>query len=120
MLNIQKGVFNILTVTLTEKCEVNNPYYLFNFKHKTTGQSVSFYLTDTSGFPERFNEFGFTEGTGTKILEIGMHDYTIYAKTSSANLLPGDELERGIAMVTDSVSAYTEHDPETNYKQHNI
>lgn len=123
MLNISKGVVNILYVTVTEKTTISNPYYLFVFKHGITAVQRTFILTDVSAFPNRYNQFSFTEGSGQKLLDAGLHYYTIYAQSSSANLIPEDadeEVEIGVAYVSESTTSNTQHDPTVEYKQHNI
>ncbi len=55
----------------------------------------NFILTDISTFKERYNKFLFDEGaTDAKTLEVGEHEYRIYAQISSNNLNPtlADEL----------------------------
>ena len=60
-------------------------------------------MTDTSTFKERYNKFLFDEGVSdAKTLEVGEHEYKIYAQISSNNLNPSlaDELvETGILKV---------------------
>jgi hypothetical protein len=91
---INKGQNNFLVFTLTEKVTLNNPYYLFSFKHQVLMSSVNFIASDVSGFPTRFNKFLITETTGTVNLtsgivslpETGFYEYAIYQQTSSSNL----------------------------------
>jgi hypothetical protein len=72
-------------------------------KCRQTDAVKNFILTDTSTFKERYNEFLFDEGvTDAKTLEVGEHEYKIYAQISSNNLNPSlaDELvETGLLKV---------------------
>jgi hypothetical protein len=72
-------------------------------KCRQTDAVKNFLLTDTSTFKERYNEFLFDEGvTDAKTLEVGEHEYKIYAQISSNNLNPSlaDELvETGLLKV---------------------
>jgi len=91
---INKGQNNFLVFTLTEKVTLNNPYYLFSFKHQVLMSTVNFIASDVSGFTTRFNKFLITETTGTVNLtsgivslpETGFYEYAIYQQTSSSNL----------------------------------
>jgi len=91
---INKGQNNFLVFTLTEKVTLNNPYYLFSFKHQVLMSTVNFIASDVSGFPTRYNKFLITETTGTVNLtsgvvslpETGFYEYAIYQQTSSSNL----------------------------------
>jgi len=102
-----------MIVTVTEKVTIDNPVFLFVFKHLQTSTVKAFILTDTSTHTNRFNEFTFTEGSNAaRTLNIGRHEYNIYAQTSAVNIDPllADELvENGIAEVTT-----TENEFETN------
>jgi hypothetical protein len=90
-------------VTATEKVTIANPYFLFSIKSRLTDTTKNFLLTDVSTHTERYNKFLFDEGlTDAKTLEIGEHEYKIYAQISSTNLNPNnaDELvESGILKV---------------------
>ena len=91
---INKGQNNFLVFTLTEKVTLNNPYYLFSFKHQVLMSTVNFIASDVSGFPTRYNKFLITETTGVTNLtsgivslhETGFYEYAIYQQTSSSNL----------------------------------
>jgi hypothetical protein len=91
---INKGQNNFLVFTLTEKVTLNNPYYLFSFKHQVLMSTVNFIASDVSGFPTRYNKFLITETTGVTNLtsgivslpETGFYEYSIYQQTSSSNL----------------------------------
>jgi hypothetical protein len=103
MLNITKQDTKVLYLTLTEKTTISNPTYLFSLKSRQTDNVKNFILTDISTYPERYNEFEFTEGdTEATTLEVGEHLYTIYAQIDPNNLNPNnsDEIvETGIFKV---------------------
>lgn len=121
MLYIDKGILNTLIVTVTEKQTIDNAYYLLSFKNLLTNDVQSLIVTNTSAYPDRYNEFAFTEGTDITINE-GQNEYKIYAQTSSSNTDPDladEELEVGIAQVGEISQTITSHDPVIEYKQHN-
>ena len=103
MLKVTKQDSEYWYVTLTEKVTIANPYFLFSMKCRQTDAVKNFILTDISTFKERYNKFLFDEGvTDAKTLEVGEHEYRIYAQISSNNLNPSlaDELvETGILKV---------------------
>jgi hypothetical protein len=103
MLHITKQDTKVLYLTLTEKTTISNPTYLFSLKSRQTDNVKNFILTDISVYPERYNEFEFTEGdTEATTLEVGEHLYTIYAQIDPNNLNPNnsDEIvETGIFKV---------------------
>ena len=103
MLKVTKQDSEYWYVTLTEKVTIANPYFLFSMKCRQTDAVKNFILTDVSTQKERYNKFLFDEGvTDAKTLEVGEHEYRIYAQISSNNLNPSlaDELvETGILKV---------------------
>ena len=103
MLTITKQDSTYWYVTATENVTISNPYFLFSIKSRLTDTTKNFILTDVSTHIERYNKFLFDEGIDdAKTLEIGEHEYKIYAQISSTNLNPNnaDELvESGILKV---------------------
>jgi hypothetical protein len=103
MLKVTKQDSEYWYVTLTEKVTIANPYFLFSMKCRQTDAYKNFILTDVSTAKERYNKFLFDEGaTDNTTLEVGEHEYRIYAQISSNNLNPSlaDELvEIGILKV---------------------
>jgi hypothetical protein len=103
MLKVTKQDSEYWYVTLTEKVTIANPYFLFSMKCRQTDAYKNFILTDVSTAKERYNKFLFDEGaTDNTTLEVGEHEYRIYAQISSNNLNPSlaDELvETGILKV---------------------
>jgi len=118
---INKGQNNFLVFTLTEKVTINNPYYLFSFKHQVLMSTVNFIASDVSGFPTRYNKFLITETTGTVNLtsgivslpETGFYEYAIYEQTSSSNLNVANAeglLEIGMVKVESPVPVVNAYD----------
>lgn len=103
MLSITKQDTKSLYLTLSEKTTIANPTYLFSLVSRQTDNIKNFILTDESSFPDRYNEFEFTEGdTDATTLEVGEHLYTVYAQLDPNNLNPNnaDEIvETGIFKV---------------------
>lgn len=102
MLNFDKGAENTFIVTLAEKTQLIDPTYLFSFFHPQTKKTKNFILGDLSEFANHYNKFTFTEGSDEDhTLEIGQHNYTIYAQESTTNTDPelAEEVERGICQV---------------------
>lgn len=102
MLLITKGAINYLTVTLTEKVTIANPYFLFVLAGKSNQPLVKLVLSDTSSYTDRYNRFSFTEGTDLTIPNAGDYKYTFYQKETDSTTITDDDvvLETGIARVT--------------------
>lgn len=94
MLIINKSSVNEIIVTLSEKCTLSSPYFLFEFVNDITRTSKLFICADTSSFTDRYNKFLITETSGTENLlsgiislsETGFYHYRIFEQTSSTNL----------------------------------
>jgi len=103
MLLITKQDSENWIVTLNEKVTIANPTFLFSLKSRQTDTIKNFLLTDISAYKDRYNKFYFEEGlTDAKTLEVGEHEYVIYAQISPTNLNPSlaDEIvESGILKV---------------------
>jgi len=96
MILITKATTNTLTLTLTEKCYLPNPYFLFNFKNEVNGVEINIILADTSQFTDRYNRFSFIEPTNGTMLE-GYWSYTVYEQASAVNTDP--ELAYGVVEI---------------------
>lgn len=108
MLLIRKNQSNSLTLTLTEKCDLANPYFLFKFHNVQTGQDIFKILTDTSQFTDRYNRFTFVEPTTADLIE-GFWDYEVYEQASSVNLDPEglNMVESGVMKVVNEATPVT-------------
>ena len=92
MITINKNNSNIVILTLTEKCLLTNPYFLFEFKNVSTNTKQYIIPIDISTETNRFNEFVIVETTSPTIpqikLTVGDYEYTIYEQASSSNTNP--------------------------------
>lgn len=106
MILISKDQTNSLTLTLSERCDLTNPYFLFYFRNKVSGEEFTCLLTDTSQFTDRFNRFSFIEPT-TREMKIGFWMYEVYEQASASNLdrtLAYQMVESGVCKVIDVTS----------------
>jgi hypothetical protein len=124
MLYITKGGTPELIITGREKVTVSPVYYLLVFESEMSQEQKAFIVTDTSTAPNRYQLFSFVEGSSTaKTLAVGTHYWALYAQTSSTNtnpLLASQEIDRGLAYVTASHTAFNDHEVNTTIKQHHI
>lgn len=92
MLQLRESQANTITVTVTEKQTLSSPYYLIRFISEGQNVENSCIVTDSSSYPQRFNQFTVTESTtenrtaGTLTLVEGIHEYRIYEQSSPTNL----------------------------------
>lgn len=115
MIWIVQGESNIVAITLTEKCTLESPFFLFRFVNDESNIEYTFIAEDTSDFPERYNKFTIVETASPDTLDgevhlpnAGFHHYYIYEQASDSNLdytlatslvevgkmkVPGDERE---------------------------
>jgi len=124
MLYITKGGTPELIITGREKVTVSPVYYLLVFESEMSQEQKAFIVTDTSTAPNRYQLFSFVEGSSTaKTLAVGTHYWSLYAQTSPTNtnpLLASQEIDRGLAYVTASHTAFNDHEVNTTIKQHHI
>jgi hypothetical protein len=124
MLYITKSGTPELIITGREKVTVSPVYYLLVFESEMSQEQKAFIVTDTSTAPNRYQLFSFVEGSSTaKTLAVGTHYWALYAQTSSTNtnpLLASQEVDRGLAYVTASHTAFNDHEVNTTIKQHHI
>ena len=126
MILIERNSANTVVLTLTERTTITNATYLFSFQ-SLENEYKNFIAIDTSVQTERYNKFIITEvGNGAEdltvaevqLLPTGFWKYTVYAQTSTTNLLPAsaDEIvERGKVLVQDSSTpAVTYNEPTNN------
>lgn len=93
MIWILKGQSNIIAVTLTEKCTLTQPNYLFRLVNDETNIEYAFIAPDTSNYVERYNKFTITETADPDNLngeielpDSGFYHYYIYEQESTTNL----------------------------------
>ena len=101
MLIITKGELNTLTVTLTEKVTISNPFYLFVLNGKSNQAPVKKVLTDISNYTYRYNQFQFTEGSDITIPNAGQYTYVFYQKSTNSTTIEDTDviLETGLVRV---------------------
>jgi len=104
MIYLQKGATNSVIMTLTEKSELNNPYFLFSFTNNTSGDEKLFNMADISGYRRRYNRFELVETTSENLpngeveLEYGWGRYEVYESATQSldiNDTTGRILEQG-------------------------
>ena len=92
MITINKNTSNTVVLTLTEKCLLVNPYFLFEFKNVSTNTKQYIIPIDNSTQKDRFNQFTIVETASPTIpqikLTVGDYEYTIYEQASSSNTNP--------------------------------
>jgi len=113
MINLVTGEENEITVTVTEKTTIENPYYLFYFRHQQSQVDAAVILENISTHTGRYDTFMYTPE-----LETGTYYYTIYAQESAVNVDPdeADEIvEVGIARVTDTTTEDTQFEDDAEY-----
>ena len=115
-----------LIVTLTEYVTINDPYFLFVFKHVLTNDEVKFIKSeaaDESNYPERFNQFTINPSVVFPDKHPGEWHYKVYEQASSTNINPasaGNLLEQGKLMTVRPVEfEFTKYDQPTTYKTYN-
>ena len=119
MILINKGVSTTFDLTLTERCDLTAPHYLFWFKNEISQREISVILADVSSYTYRFNQFVFIEGT-TATMETGYWIYEVYEQASASNTdkdLAYQMVETGKVKVVSSASSTDsvyESNPTTN------
>ena len=91
MIHLIKNQVSPVVLTLTEKCTLNSPNYLFVCKSRNTNESVSFVIlngADLSSYKTRFNKFNITTSNYFASSTNGEWSYIIYEQASTSNLNP--------------------------------
>lgn len=127
MINLTKGSTSSVYLTLWEKSELTNPYYLFEFTSNDTGNATYATTDDWSDFKPRMNVFTFSVMPGSATagyinLEAGTYDYVVYETEYQYNLnvaSASNVVEIGLVTVNGTVSTfdetYTDTDDDTEY-----
>ena len=126
MILINRNSANYVRLTLTEKCTLTYPYYLFVFTSDITGSSKTFTSLDNSSYPYRYNEFVITE-TSSEDLSIGRVElkptgfwsYKVYEMSDSTNLLVSNTtsmIESGRVLVIGNVTNFNKYINNRTYK----
>jgi hypothetical protein len=98
MILLNKGLANTVVLTLTEKCTLASPKFLFKLTNDFTNSAVYFIAQDTSTNPSRYNQFVITETEDPATIDLlhgvvtlapsGGWSYKVYEQTSTTNLDP--------------------------------
>jgi hypothetical protein len=91
MLHLTKGNTDIIVVTLTEKCTINAPNYLWVCTSRTTNEVVKFiflFASDITSASIRYNKFLFNTNSKFANSTNGEWSYTVYQQASTTNLDP--------------------------------
>lgn len=108
MLHLTKGNIDTIVVTLTEKCTLPAPNYLWVCTSRSTKEVVKFILlgsNDLTNASYRYNKFLFTTNSAFSTATNGEWSYIVYEQTSSNNLDPTlatGIVEKGQLTVNDS------------------
>jgi hypothetical protein len=124
MVYIQQSSGNITVLTLTEKCTLDDPEFLFMFENDETHNQYTFIAQDNSDFPLRYNRFTIVEKANPNTLnsevrlpDVGMYHYTVYEQSSTTNLNVDNALgivEIGKAKVYGEESENTAYTPSSS------
>jgi hypothetical protein len=91
MIHLIKGQVSPVVLTLSEKCTLTSPNYLFICKSRNTNESISFVIlnsADVSLAKTRYNKFNITTSNYFASSTNGEWSYIIYEQASTSNLNP--------------------------------
>jgi hypothetical protein len=125
MIRIVKNQSNIIVLTLTERCTLTNPLFLFRFINDESKLSYTFIAQDTSLHTDRYNRFTITEKLNPTLTlsEVylplsGFYHYEIYEQTSTSNLnytLATGIVEKGKVKVIGTSTTTTAYDSQNKF-----
>jgi hypothetical protein len=125
MIRIVKNQSNIIVLTLTERCTLTNPLFLFRFINDESKVSYTFIAQDTSLHTDRYNRFTITEKLNPTLTlsEVylplsGFYHYEIYEQTSPSNLnytLATGIVEKGKVKVIGTSTTTTAYDSQNKF-----
>ena len=123
MIKINKNSANTVVLTLTEKCTLTNPLFLFRFTNDQSKVSYTFIALDDSLHPDRYNRFVITEKTSPVLTNSevnlplpGFYHYEIYEQSSPTNLNIANAVgivETGKVKVIGTNTSWTAYDGQT-------
>lgn len=121
MILLVKNQSNTITLTLSEKCDLQLPNFLFCFHNDLSGEDINLVLTDTSQFTSRYNRFTLVEPSTALFME-GYWSYEVYEQASASNTdkaLASQLVEIGKMKVIDTSTptASTVYNSQTNTKK---
>lgn len=88
MLRLERYQTSTLIVTVTEYQTLTAPYWLLEFTHEQSFESVTCILPNISTSTSRFDEFVIEDLVDVTFLYAGFYTYRIFEQTSSSNLDP--------------------------------
>ena len=115
MLQIQRNQQNTLIVTVTELQTLTAPFWLFEFTHEQSFETVTCILDNISLGIARYDEFVLTDGVDLVFPYAGYYTYRIWEQDSDTNLDPiqaHNLCEEGRAHVIEESVAPNEYDTE--------
>ena len=115
MLQIQRSQSSTLIVTVTELQTLIAPYWLFEFTHEQSFETVTCILENISTGIPRYDEFVIIDEVDLTFPYAGYYTYRIWEQESDSNLDPiqADNLcEEGRAIVLEIDVAPNEYDTE--------
>lgn len=120
MVRINKGTSNTIALTLSEKCTLETPYFLFSFRNDQTQEEKLFVAQDIASTDEktRANQFIIIEKNTianpligeVTLTQPGWYKYIVYEQVSSTNLLVANTTG-----VVEEGKMYVEVTAETNH-----
>ncbi len=122
----QSDTAAVMLFTLKELVTLNDPSYLFVFKHVLTKQKVKFVKgvsAEESPFPERYSQFTIDATEVFANAPTGEWHYTVHQQLSSSNT--DEDLAEGVLeygkLILDRETAfeYTSYNEATTYKAYN-
>lgn len=115
MLKIQRNQTSTLIVTVTELQTLAAPFWLFEFTHQQSFETVTCILDNISMGIGRYDEFVITDGVDLVFPYNGDYTYRIWEQQSDTNLDPLQAhslCEEGLAHVYEIASANNEYETE--------
>ena len=91
MIHLTKGLTDNIVLTLSEKCTLTLPNYLFICTSRSSKIAYKFLVlgsSDLSAYKERFNSFNLITNNHFSNALVGEYTYTIYEQASTSNLDP--------------------------------
>ena len=115
MLRIQRSQSSTLIVTVTELQTLTAPYWLFEFTHQQSFETVTCILENISTGIPRYDEFVIIDEVDLTFPYAGDYTYRIWEQESDSNLDPLQAhalCEEGLAKVLEDPAANNEYDTE--------
>lgn len=121
MINLRKGVTEVIYFTGSEKATISDPYFLFVFANSITGEIVKVMATNVST-TLRYDKFSLIVDNFFSSSTTGFYVYNIYEKASSSDMtVSGNIVESGYMYLKPSTDFEpTEYTEQSNtFKTYN-